>query len=124
MPKILLVEDNQMNWEMLSLRLNRKGYDVKIATDGLQGIDIAQKEIPDLILMDMDLPKLDGWEATKRLKTIPLTKNIPVIALTAHVVNGDRKRAIEAGCAEYEPKPINFKSLIAKIQQYLNQVDD
>jgi CheY-like chemotaxis protein len=114
--KILLVEDNEMNRDMLARRLERRGFEVVIAVDGLQGIGVAEAETPDVILMDMSLPELDGWEATRRLKAAPLTRAIPVIALTAHALSGDRDRALEAGCDDYETKPIDLGRLIAKIE--------
>jgi CheY-like chemotaxis protein len=102
MPKILLIEDNEMNRDMLSRRLQRKGYQVAIAVDGEQGLKLAQAEVPDLILMDMTLPVLDGWEATRQLKAAPATRGIPVIALTAHAMAGDREKALEVGCDDFE----------------------
>ena len=119
MPKILLVEDNEMNRDMLSRRLERRGYQVFIAVDGQQGVDMAQTETPDLILMDMSLPVLDGWEATRQLKADPQTGSIPVIALTAHAMAGDRAKALEAGCDDYDTKPVEFPRLLAKIQALL-----
>jgi two-component system cell cycle response regulator DivK len=119
MPKILLVEDNEMNRDMLSRRLARKGYEVAIAVDGQQGIDMARSEAPDLILMDMSLPVLDGWEATRQLKAAPDTKAIPVIALTAHAMVGDREKAVEAGCDDFDIKPIEFPRLLEKIEGLL-----
>jgi CheY-like chemotaxis protein len=119
MAKILLVEDNEMNRDMLSRRLARKGYDVIIAVDGNEGVSKAQTEAPDLILMDMSLPVLDGWEATKILKTFPATQSIPVIALTAHAMAGDREKALQAGCDDYDTKPIEFARLLEKIQALL-----
>src|SRR3954462_4025893 len=119
MPKVLLVEDNEMNRDMLSRRLVRNGYDVVIAVNGQEGLDMAAGEKPDLILMDMSLPVLDGWEATRRLKADPATSAIPVIALTAHAMAGDRERALDAGCDDYDPKPIEFPSLLAKIEALL-----
>src|SRR5512140_2045884 len=109
MPRILLVEDNEMNLDMLSRRLQRKGYEVIIALDGEAGVTMAASERPDLILMDMSLPVLDGWEATRRLKGGPETASIPVIALTAHVMGGDRDKAFAAGCDDYDVKPIDFE---------------
>lgn len=120
MAKILLVEDNEMNLDMLSRRLERRGYEVLIAVDGAQGLDQTQTEKPDLILMDMSLPVMDGWEATRRLKADPETKHIPIIALTAHAIAGDRERCLAAGCDEYESKPVKFPRLLAKIEQILN----
>jgi CheY-like chemotaxis protein len=116
MPKILLIEDNEMNRDMLSRRLQRRGYEVIMAMDGEQGVTMAQSEKPDLILMDMGLPVLDGWEATRRIKTMPETQSIPVIALTAHAMAGDQEKALEAGCDDYDTKPIDFKRLLGKIQ--------
>ncbi len=119
MAKILLVEDNEMNRDMLSRRLERKGHQVVIAIDGAQGVDLACQEQPDLILMDMSLPVLDGWEATRRLKAIPATQTIPIIALTAHAMAGDRERCLEAGCDDYDTKPIEFPRLLGKILAFL-----
>jgi two-component system cell cycle response regulator DivK len=119
MAKILLVEDNEMNWDMLSRRLRRKGYTVIIATDGKQGVEMALSEAPDLILMDMSLPVLDGWEATRQIKTMPETQTIPIIALTAHAMAGDREQALAAGCDEYDSKPIEFQRLLHKIEALL-----
>ena len=116
MPKILLVEDNEMNRDMLSRRLQRRGYEVIIAVDGQQGIAMAQSENPDLILMDMSLPLIDGWEATRNLKGAMETKDIPVIALTAHAMSTDRDKAIEAGCDDYDTKPIELPRLLGKIE--------
>jgi CheY-like chemotaxis protein len=119
MIKILLVEDNEMNRDMLSRRLSRKGYQVLIAVDGSQGVAMAISEKPDIILMDMSLPIIDGWEATRQLKANPHTKAIPVIALTAHAMSGDREKALEAGCDEYETKPIELPRLLEKIEALL-----
>ncbi len=121
MKKILLVEDNEMNRDMLSRRLARKGYEVSIAVDGQQGVEMAQASAPDLILMDMSLPVLDGWEATRRLKDMDATCHIPVIALTAHAMSGDRERALEAGCDDYDTKPIELPRLLEKIESMLNR---
>jgi two-component system, cell cycle response regulator DivK len=121
MAKILLVEDNEMNRDMLARRLQRRGYGVLIAPDGAEGVAQAQTEVPDLILMDMSLPVLDGWEATRRLKATLETRSIPVIALTAHAMSGDREKAIEAGCDDYDTKPIEFNRLLAKIEALLNR---
>jgi len=115
MPKILLVEDNETNRDMLSRRLLRKGYDVVMAEDGEQAVRMAASENPDLILMDMSLPVLDGWEATRRVKSGEGTRSIPVIALTAHAMAGDRERALEAGCDDYDTKPIELPRLLDKI---------
>ena len=120
MTKILLVEDNEMNRDMLSRRLKRKGYEVVIAVDGEQGISMTTTENPDLVLMDMSLPVIDGWQATGQLKTNPQTQNIPIIALTAHAMSGDREKALEAGCDDYDTKPIELKRLLGKIEALLN----
>jgi two-component system, cell cycle response regulator DivK len=119
MAKILLVEDNEMNRDMLSRRLGRRGYHVVVAADGEQGIRLAKAEVPDLILMDMSLPVLDGWEATRQLKAAPETQCIPIIALTAHAMAGDREKALAAGCNDYDTKPIEFSRLLEKIQAFL-----
>ncbi len=119
MAKILLVEDNEMNRDMLSRRLQRRGYEVITATDGQQSISMSETGAPDLILMDMSLPIMDGWEATRRIKTNPTTKAIPIIALTAHAMTGDRERALEAGADDYGTKPIEFDQLTAKIAALL-----
>ena len=121
MPKILLVEDNEMNRDMLSRRLERRGYQVVIAVDGEQGVAMARLEAPDLILMDMSLPVLDGWEAARRLKAAPETQAIPVIALTAHAMVGDREKAIAAGCDDYDTKPVEFQRLLEKIEAILGK---
>jgi CheY-like chemotaxis protein len=121
MKKILLVEDNEMNRDMLSRRLARKGYEVSIAVDGRQGVEMAESAAPDLILMDMSLPVLDGWEATRQLKNADATRHIPVIALTAHAMSGDRERALEAGCDDYDTKPIELPRLLEKIESMLNR---
>ena len=119
MPRILLVEDNEMNRDMLSRRLVRNGYDVSIAVDGQQGVDMAASEQPDLILMDMSLPVIDGWEATRRVRANEATRKIPVIALTAHAMAGDREKAIEAGCDDYDTKPVEIARLLGKIAALL-----
>jgi len=119
MAKILLVEDNEMNRDMLSRRLVRKGHQVVMATDGQQGVDMAGSEKPDLILMDMSLPVIDGWEATRKLKAADATRAIPVIALTAHAMAGEREKCIEAGCDEYDTKPVEFERLVGKIAALL-----
>ena len=119
MPKILLVEDNEMTRDMLSRRLQKKGYEVVIATDGQQGVTMAQSEAPAIILMDMSMPVLDGWEATRQLKTAPATRSIPVIALTAHAMSGDREKALEAGCDDFDTKPIEMTRLLEKIEALL-----
>src|SRR5688572_1281853 len=115
MTKILLVEDNEMNRDMLSRRLIRKGYEVVMALDGRQAVEMASGENPDLIIMDMSLPVIDGWEATRQVKAAPATRTIPVIALTAHAMAGDREKAIEAGCDDYDIKPIDLPRLLGKI---------
>jgi len=117
--KILLVEDNEMNRDMLSRRLGRKGHEVLIAIDGAQGVSMASEEQPDIVLMDMSLPVLDGWEATRRLKAEPATRAIPVIALTAHAMASDREQALEAGCDDYDTKPIELSRLLDKITRLL-----
>ena len=119
MPKILLVEDNEMNRDMLSRRLIRRGYEVAIAVDGDQGLTMAQSEKPDLVLMDMSLPVIDGWEATRRIKSSEETRHLPVIGLTAHAMAGDREKALEAGCDDYDTKPIELERLIGKIEALL-----
>lgn len=119
MSKILMVEDNEMNRDMLSRRLERKGFEVVIAVDGQAGIAMAQSEQPDLILMDMSLPVIDGWEATRKIKANPGTQNIPVIALTAHAMAGDEQKALKAGCDDYDTKPVNFNRLLEKMAKYL-----
>jgi two-component system cell cycle response regulator DivK len=119
MAKILLVEDNEMNRDMLSRRLVRNGYEVSIAMDGQQGVDMALSERPDLILMDMSLPVIDGWEATRRVRANDATRQIPVIALTAHAMAGDREKAMEAGCDDYDTKPVEITRLLGKIAALL-----
>jgi two-component system, cell cycle response regulator DivK len=119
MQKILLVEDNEMNRDMLSRRLTRNGYEVSIAVDGQQGVDMAVSAKPDLILMDMSLPVIDGWEATRRIKANDATRQIPVIALTAHAMAGDREKAIEVGCEDYDTKPIELSRLLGKVTALL-----
>jgi CheY-like chemotaxis protein len=116
MRRVLLVEDNEMNRDMLSRRLQRRGYEVVIAVDGQQGVAMARSESPDVILMDMSLPVMDGWEATRTLKSAPETKDLPIIALTAHAMSTDRDKAIEAGCDDYDTKPIELTRLLAKIE--------
>ena len=122
MPKILLVEDNEMNRDMLSRRLTRKGFDVLIAVDGSEALDMVANELPALILMDMSLPVIDGWEATRRLKADASTRDIPVIALTAHAMSSDREKCLDAGCDDYDTKPIELKRLLEKIQKHLERV--
>jgi len=119
MPKILIVEDNEENRDSLSRRLQRRGFAVIIAEDGKAGVAMAQSEKPDLILMDMNMPELDGWEATRQLKAAAETKDLPVIALTAHAMSGDRDRALEVGCADYHTKPVEFPKLLAQIEDLL-----
>ena len=119
MAKILLVEDNEMNRDMLSRRLLRKGFEVVIAVDGGQAVTMAESERPDLILMDMSLPVIDGWEATRRVKAATMTAKIPIIALTAHAMSGDREKAISAGCDDYDTKPIEMPRLLEKIEALL-----
>jgi CheY-like chemotaxis protein len=119
MTKILLVEDNEMNRDMLSRRLERKGYSIAIAVDGQQGVEMAAADPPALILMDMSLPVLDGWEATRRIKADARTKHIPVIALTAHAMQGDEVKAREAGCDDYDTKPVELSRLLAKMEGLL-----
>jgi two-component system cell cycle response regulator DivK len=120
MAKILLVEDNEMNRDMLSRRLVRNGHEVIIAIDGQQGVDMAVSQPPDLILMDMSLPVIDGWEATRRIRANDATRRIPVIALTAHAMAGDREKAMEAGCDDYDTKPVEITRLLGKMAALLN----
>jgi CheY-like chemotaxis protein len=124
MALILVVEDNEMNLDMLSRRLERRGHQVLIATDGLTGVNLAHSNMPNLILMDMSLPIMDGWEATRRIKGAPETNHIPIIALTAHALAEDRQRCFEAGCDDYESKPIKFPELLAKINGILGIRDE
>ena len=119
MATLLLVEDNELNRDMLSRRLRKRGYEVDIAVDGQEGLDMVKSSRPDLILMDMSLPVVDGWEATRRLKADPATSDIPVIALTAHAMASDREKALEAGCDAYETKPVELPSLLAAIEKLL-----
>jgi two-component system, cell cycle response regulator DivK len=119
MAKILIVEDNEMNRDMLSRRLIRRGYEIVMAVDGAEGIAAAMAGHPDLILMDMSLPVVDGWEATRRLKAEPVTRAIPVIGLTAHAMAGDREKVIEAGCDDYDTKPVELPRLLQKIEALL-----
>src|SRR5688572_28024825 len=121
MARILLVEDNEMNRDMLSRRLIRKGYEVVMAVDGEQGVQMAQSTAPDLILMDMSLPLIDGWEATRRIKAVEATRPIPIIALTAHAMAGDRDKAIQAGCDDYDTKPVELPRLLEKIETLLKK---
>ena len=124
MAKILLVEDDEMNRDMLSRRLIRRSYEIALALDGKQGVDMALSESPDLILLDMSLPVLNGWDTARILKADPDTQKIPIIALTAHAMGGDREKALEAGCDEYETKPVEFKRLLEKIKQFLNETGE
>ena len=119
MPKLLYVEDNEMNRDMLSRRLQRRGFEVLIAADGEQGPAMAAAERPDLILMDMSLPVVDGWEATRRLKAAPDTQGIPIIGLTAHAMAADRDRCLEAGCDDYDTKPVELPRLLEKVERLL-----
>ena len=121
MTKILLVEDNEVNSFMMLRRLQMRGYQVVHAADGAQAVAIAQTEAPDLILMDMSLPVMDGWQATQQIKAAPTTHTIPIIALTAHALIGDREKCLAAGCDEYETKPVNFNQLLEKMQFFLNK---
>jgi len=119
MTKILLVEDNEMNRDMLSRRLTRRGFEVIFAVNGQEGVDLAVSERPDIILMDLSLPVLDGWEATRRVKADDATRSVPIIGLTAHAMSGDREKAIEAGCDDYDTKPVEIERLIDKIERLL-----
>ena len=121
MPKILIVEDNEENRDALSRRLQRRGFQVVMAFDGRLGVAAAKVELPDLILMDMNMPEVDGWEATKQVKADPITAHIPVIALTAHAMAGDRDRAIQAGCVDYHTKPVELPKLLTQIEAILSQ---
>jgi two-component system, cell cycle response regulator DivK len=116
---ILVIEDDEMNMDMITQRLELRGYRVLGAVDGLDGIDLAREELPDLILMDVNLPEIDGWEATRRLKAEPATRHIPVVALTAHAMVRDRDKALQAGCDDYETKPVDFQRLLSKIEALL-----
>jgi CheY-like chemotaxis protein len=121
MAKVLLVEDNEMNRDILFRRLSRRGYVVVFAVDGQQGVEMARSEKPDIILMDMSLPIIDGWEATRRVKSDNAIRDVPVIGLTAHAMSGDREKALEAGCDDYDTKPVEFDRLISKIERLLSQ---
>lgn len=121
MPKILLVEDNEMNRDMLSRRLEKRGYTLSMAVDGGAGVAMAKSEHPDLILMDMSLPVLDGWDATKQVKADPATAHIPVIALTAHAMESDRQKALAAGCDDFDTKPVELNRLLLKIEELLKK---
>jgi len=121
MPRILVVEDNEDNRDSLSRRLERRGFEVLMAHDGRHGVEMAAAEKPDLILMDMNMPQLDGWEATRQIKAEPDVAAVPVIGLTAHALEGDRERALEAGCADYHAKPVDFPKLMAQIEALLHR---
>ena len=122
MTKILVVEDNEVNQRILVRRLERRGFEVLLASDGKEGVDVARRELPDLVLMDMSLPVLDGWEATKQIKAGEATARIPVIALTAHAMVGDREQALDAGCDDYDVKPVDIDRLVSKIEAQLARV--
>jgi two-component system, cell cycle response regulator DivK len=119
MTKVLVVEDNEMNRDMLSRRLTRRGFQVIFAVNGQEGVDLARTELPDIILMDMSLPVMDGWEATRRVKSDEATRGVPVIGLTAHAMAGDREKAIDAGCDDYDTKPVELERLIGKMERLL-----
>lgn len=121
MAKVLLIEDNEMNRDILFRRLSRRGYVVVFAVDGQQGVEMARSEKPDIILMDMSLPIIDGWEATRRVKSDNAIRDVPVIGLTAHAMTGDREKALEAGCDDYDTKPVELDRLISKIERLLSQ---
>ena len=123
MPRILVIDDNEPNRRILSRRLERRGFEVLLANDGRAGVEVARAEKPDLILMDMNMPQIDGWEATRRIKAAPETAAVPVIGLTAHALTGDRERALEAGCADYHIKPVDFPRLLAQIETLLQRKD-
>ena len=123
MPKILLVEDNELNRDMLSRRLIRRGFDVAMAVDGGEGVAMARSESPDLILLDMSLPVLNGWDVARKLKGNSETNGIPIIALTAHAMDGDREKALAAGCNDYETKPVEFMQLLGKMNTFLGEMD-
>jgi len=124
MPRLLIVEDNEMNRDMLSRRLIKRGYEVDMAVDGEQGLALARSNPPALILMDMSLPGLDGWGATRQLKTMPETRAVPVIALTAHAMAGDREKALAAGCDDFDTKPVDLPRLLAKIEALVGRAPD
>ena len=121
MTKILVVEDNEENWDLLARRLRRRGFEVVIAADGQQGVEMARTEAPDLILMDMNLPRLDGWEATRRIRSTPETATLPIIALTAHESIGDREKTLDAGCDEHHAKPVDLSKLLGQIEALLRR---
>ena len=122
MAKLLLVEDNEMSRDMLSRRLVRRGYEVAVAVDGAQGVEMARTERPDLVLMDLSLPVIDGWEATRRIKAAQETRHLPVIGLTAHAMASDRDKALEAGCDDYDTKPIELERLLQKVEALIQSV--
>jgi CheY-like chemotaxis protein len=119
MPKILIIDDNEENRDALSRRLQRRGFQVVLAEDGLEGIEKVRLEKPDIVLMDMNMPKLDGWEATRQLKADPATRNVPIIAVTSHAMSGDRERSLEVGCADYHTKPVEMAKLLGQIEAIL-----
>lgn len=121
MPKVLVVEDNEINWDMLSRRLQRRGYEVILAKDGQEGVEKAHSEMPDLVLMDMSLPVIDGWEATRRLRADPATSHLCIIALTAHAMAGDRDKALAAGCNDYHNKPVDLSRLLEQMEKLLSR---
>jgi two-component system cell cycle response regulator DivK len=123
MSRILIIEDNELNRDMLSRRLQHRGYDVLLAVDGADGVDVARASMPDLVLMDMSLPVVDGWEATRRMKADGTLRHIPVIALTAHAMSNDREKALDAGCDDYDTKPIELARLLSKIEALLERRD-
>lgn len=116
MPKILIIEDNEENRDALARRLRRRGYEVVIALDGQQGVELTESEKPDIVLMDMNMPVLDGWQATRIIRTNPDTENLPIVGLTAHALAGDREKALQAGCADYHTKPVDFPQLLKQIE--------
>jgi two-component system, cell cycle response regulator DivK len=122
MPRLLIIEDNDENRDALARRLQRRGFEVVTASDGEQGVAMAKSEAPDLILMDMNMPVLDGWQASRRLRTDPAMKKVPIIGLTAHALSGDREKAIQAGCSDYHTKPVDFEQLISQVEALLKQV--
>lgn len=119
MHRVLLVEDNEMNRDMLSRRLRKKGFEVDMALDGAQGVEMARSGAYDIVLMDMSLPVIDGWEATRQLRAVPETRDVPIIALTAHAMSGDRDRAMDAGCSDYDTKPVEIERLLQKMAALL-----
>lgn len=122
MSRILLVEDHEEIWDFLSRRLTRRGHEVILATDGQQGVDMAKAERPDIVLLDMNLPVMDGWTAAGVLKSMPETQHVPIIALTAHAMSGDREKAVAAGCDDYHPKPVDFSRLLEQIDNLVGPV--